>query len=137
MLARGRGWPWRAPVSEPPIPVENAIARTTADLSRQLAVRGIVIASAAEWSAVVMSAARPSAAVFSTSVEPAASRRANLLWGVIPVPVDKRDFADRPELARRIMRAFDPGREGENILLVRGFRATAAKSTPSVTVLSI
>ncbi len=128
---------WRAPVSEPPIPVENAIASTTAELSRQLSVRGIVIASAAEWSTVVMSAGRPSAVVFSTFVEPAASRRANLLWGVIPVPVEKQDFADRPELARRIVRAFDPGHPGENILLVRGFRATAENSTPSVTVLSI
>ena len=43
----------------------------------------------------------------------------------------------RSELARRIIRAFDPGHEGESILLVRGFRATAANSTPSVTVLSI
>jgi pyruvate kinase len=128
---------WRPPVSEPPIPVENAIARATADLSRNLAVRGIVIASAAEWSSVVMSAARPAAVVFSTFADPAASRRANILWGVVPVPVEQRDFENRPELARRIIRAFDPGHDGESILLVRGFRVTGAASTPSVTVLRI
>ena len=65
------------------------------------------------------------------------ARRANLLWGVVPIRVDPREFKDRPGLARRVIRAFDPGHDGDHILLVRGFRSTIEKSTPSVTVLTI
>ena len=133
----GFGSLWRPSVSESRIPVENAIARAAADLSRNLSVRGIVVGSSERHSSLVMSAARPAAAVFATFVDAAASRRANLLWGVIPVLVEARDFKDRSELARQIMRAFDPGHEGEHILLVRGFRSQVAASTPSVTVLTI
>jgi len=133
----GFGSLWRPPVSEPPIPVENAVARATAELSRNLAARGIVVGSSEARSSVVMSAARPAAAVFAMFTDPAASRRANLLWGVVPIRVDPREFKDRPGLARRVIRAFDPGHDGDHILLVRGFRSTIDKSTPSVTVLTI
>lgn len=116
---------------------ESAIARATARLSRELPVVGIVVGSSKMRSTSVMSAARPGAGVFAAFTTPAETRRANLLWGVIPLTVDESDFRDRLGLARQIVRVFKLGEKGQAILLVRGFRHTDAESTPSVGVVWI
>ena len=51
----------REPSSEPPIPFGDAVARSTAQLSRDLRVRAIVVISQSGMSAATMSAARPAA----------------------------------------------------------------------------
>jgi pyruvate kinase len=116
---------------------ESAIARATAQISRDLPVVGVVVGSSRMHSTSVMSAARPSAGLFAAFTDRAETRRANLLWGVIPLTVDVSEFEDRAALARRIVRVFKLGAEGTAVLLVRGFRHAAAESTPSVAVIWI
>ena len=114
---------------------ESAIARATAQISRDLPVVGVVVGSSKMRSTSVMSAARPGAGLFAAFTDRAETRRANLLWGVIPLTVDVSEFEDRTALARRIVRVFKLGTEGTAVLLVRGFRHADAESTPSVAVI--
>ena len=115
----------------------SAIARATAQLSRDLPVVGVVVGSSKMRSTSVMSAARPGAGIFAAFTNPTETRRANLLWGVIPITVDEAEFRDRAGLARKIVRRFELGTKGQAVLLVRGFRHTDAASTPSVSVIWI
>jgi pyruvate kinase len=121
--------------SAPPIPFGDAVARSTAQLSRDLLVRAIVVTSESGMSATTVSAARPSAPVLAVSSRAEICRRMNLMWGVIPVEAAPLDLAQPVALARELVREHALARPGEFILLVRGFHADPLRSTPSITVL--
>ena len=118
-------------------PIGMALARSTAQLSRDLHVRAIVVATKTGASAALVSAARPAAPII--AVAPGASRagRMALMWGVDPVI----DDADGPEawhaLARRLAVERELCTAGHRILLVRGFRPDPREGAPSVTVLTV
>lgn len=121
----------------PPLPVEDALARSTAQLSRDLRVRAIVVVSMTGRTASVVSAARPAAPVLALSSDPRTCRRMNLLWGVVPVAVENHALDDPHALARRLARAHGLANPGQFILLVRGFHAEPDRNAPTVTVLSV
>ena len=120
-----------------PIPVEDALGRSTAQLSRDLRVRAILVISRSGRTAAVMSSFRPAAPLVTTSPDPNTCRMASLLWGVIPALVDEKDLDDPRELARRLARELDFGAEGQKVLLVRGFGSNPVHDTPSVSVVRI
>ena len=68
----------------PPLPLREAVARSTAQLSRDLQVRAVVVRTEHGTSAAVVSATRPAAPVMALTMDPRVYRRMNLLWGVIP-----------------------------------------------------
>jgi pyruvate kinase len=119
------------------LPVVDAVARSTAHLSRDLKVRAIVVVSRHGTSAAVASSARPAAPVLSVSAHEATCRRMNLLWGVVPVLVADAAMADPQALARGTARALGLADAGDHILLVQGFNEDPARSAPSVTVLGV
>jgi pyruvate kinase len=121
----------------PPLAVEEAMARTTAQLSRDLLVRTILVISRSGRTAAVMSSSRPAAPIVTASPDPATCRRAALLWGVLPVVVEARALDDPRKLARRLARDLGIGAEGQKVLVVRGFGTDPAGDTPSVTVVTI
>ena len=72
----------------PPLGVEDAVARATAQLSRDLRVTCIVVFTRTGRSAGKVSAGRPQAPILSAARDPEAGRRTSLFWGVEPVVVD-------------------------------------------------
>ena len=118
----------------PPLATEDALARSTAQLSRDLQVRGILVVSRSGRTAAVMSASRPAAPIVATSPDPATCRMATLLWGVIPLTVEPEALADAAELARRLARDMGIASEGQKVLVVRGLGADPLRDIPSISV---
>ena len=120
---------------EPPLTVREAVANATAQLSRELLVRAIVVVDGGR-SLSVMSSARPAAPVVGASSDAAEHAMGCLAWGVIPMDVGDDD-PTLPSVAGRIVRDLDLAVPGDNILVVRGFSAEPGLNMPSITVVSV
>ena len=124
---------------EPPIPFGDAVARSTAQLSRDLRVRAIVVISQSGMSAATMSAARPAAPVVCVS---SCAKRPAGAWGCCGAA-----FPGAPTMPSSPMRspssrsdralARSRASPGHFILLVRWFNADPARNTPSITLLTV
>jgi pyruvate kinase len=116
-----------------PLPLRLAVARSTAQLSRDLRVRAVVVRTRNGVSARVVSSTRPAAPVVALTQGAEVARRVPLLWGVVPWLVGQAEF-DRPqEAARRAVQELRLAEPGEVILLLAGF----GKNEPQVTVLAV
>jgi pyruvate kinase len=115
------------------LPLRHAVARATAQLSRDLRVRAVVVRTKYGASADAMAATRPAAPVVALTADPSLCRRLNLLWGVVPRLVEPYDFEHPYGAARRQVCELELACEGQFILLVAGF----GKREPSVTVLPV
>ena len=113
------------------------MARSSAQLSRDLRVRGILVISHSGMSAATMSSARPAAPVVSISSSDASCRRMALMWGVVPHLVEDEGLEDAIPMARERARNLGLAEAGEFVLLVRGFHADPVKNTPSITLLRV
>jgi pyruvate kinase len=122
---------------EPPIPFGDAVARSSALLSRDLRVKALLVVSESGMSAATVSSARPAAPVVSLSASHATCRRMSLMWGVVPHLVESEDLADPVALARERAHSLGLAESGDFVLLVRGFHADPVKSTPSITLLRV
>jgi pyruvate kinase len=122
-----------APGCTGPEPDRQAVARSTAQLSRDLQVRAIVVRSRNGTSARVVSANRPSAPVVGLSTEAAVVRRMALLWGVLPRLITAEEFERPREVARQAAAEMGLAEAGQVILLLAGF----GKREPSITVLAV
>ncbi len=120
-------------------PLADSVARATAQLSRDLRLRGIVVISTGGTGATsrVMSAARPAAPVVGVAASPHAVLQMTLLWGVIPYRVEPQELALPEELARRLVRELDLATTGDRVLVVEGFREGGDDDTPRLTVLGV
>ncbi|HTU90746.1 MAG TPA: pyruvate kinase [Gemmataceae bacterium] len=117
----------------PPLPLREAVARSTAQLSRDLQVRAVVVRTQHGTSAEVVAATRPAAPIVALTMDPCVYRRMNLLWGVIPRLIDAVEF-DRPQhAARRHARELNLAGQGQTILLLAGF----GSGEPMITVLPV
>src|SRR5437763_12221506 len=84
---------------EPPLPAHVAVAHSVAQLSRDLMVRAIVVLTRSGTTAGILSAARPGAPMLAVTADPAACRRMNLRWGVVPVVADPVEMKQPRALA--------------------------------------
>jgi pyruvate kinase len=121
----------------PPLPLNSAFARSTAQLSRDLRVHSIVVLSRTGTTARVAAAARPAAPVIVVTDDASVCRRANLLWGVVPLEVDAADLEQPNALARRIVKDLGLAKEGEYILTIAGFKDSRPETAPTLTILSV
>lgn len=124
-----------SPEPEGAIPLHTALARATAQLSRDLRVRAIVVFSASGATAEVVAGARPAAPVLAATTDQRTFRQMNLLWGVVPVLVDDAELDDPRGLARRLTRTLDLASPGEFVLAVAGVAGAATDQAPSITAL--
>ncbi|MCB1608283.1 MAG: hypothetical protein KDI71_15040, partial [Xanthomonadales bacterium] len=120
-----------------PIPLANAIAKATAQLSRDLWVRAIFVISVSGLSARRVSSGRPAAPVIAVSPELRAVRRMCLFWGVVPIEVSTAALEQAEELARRLAQELGLAGVGERLLEVSGFRDEEERSKPRIGVLTI
>jgi len=112
-----------------------ALARATAQLSRDLEVRAIVVISRSGTTTAEVCSARPAAPILAVSPDAETCRRVALLWGAVPVEIDEARLADPIGLARELARGERLARPGQAVLLVRGFHSDPTRNTPSVTVI--
>jgi pyruvate kinase len=137
------GWQWAEgafrtltrgdPEAAAPMPLRMALARATAQLSRDLRVRAIVVRTRSGTSATVVAATRPAAPVVALTADEIVCRRLNLLWGVIPRLLTAEDFEQPAAAARRQARTLGLASPGEYILLLAGF----GRGEPMITVLPV
>jgi len=122
---------------ERPLPLGLAIARSTAQLSRDLLVRAIVVFSSTGTSGRMMSSARPAAPMLALCPSLETYRRMNLLWGVVPVHVEPSELEDPNELARYVVTHAGLAEKGDYILRVSGFHLDPDKTNPTIAVLPV
>jgi pyruvate kinase len=118
---------------EAPLSQRLAVARSTAQLSRDLKVRAVVVRSLNGISAAVVASTRPGAPVVATTPDRLVCRRLNLLWGVVPRLISAEEFDELKPVARRLARELDLAEEGQFILLLAGFGG----HEPTITVLTV
>lgn len=113
----------------------NALSVATAQISRDLQVRGIAVLTRTGQTARVVSADRPAAPVFALTHSPRIARRVNLLWGVYPrlVPADLafRQFVRKSQSFVKTLRI---AKRGHVILLLSGLTAPGNAVTNSITI---
>lgn len=119
----------------PPIPLHLAIARSTAQLARDLSVRTIVVISKTGATANMMSDARPSAPIMAIATNPSACRRMNLFWGVVPVQVTEAEIQTPGPTVCRLARDMGLAGTDQFLLMISGVSSFATGSTPTVAVL--
>jgi pyruvate kinase len=115
------------------LPLRAAVARSTAQLSRDLRVRAVVVRTRSGVSALMVAATRPAAPIVALAADPTVCRRMNLLWGVVPRRIGEEEFERDTETARREVKELGLAQEGQVILKLAGF----GQSEPSITVLTV
>ena len=121
----------------PGMPLDDAVARAVAQLSRDLRIRAIVAFTTSGRTAGVIAAARPAAPLVAASTDVATVRRSNLLWGAVPVLVSDADLLDPTATARRLAKEYDLAGPSEFLLTVEGLTGTDPASAASMTVLAV
>ncbi len=123
--------------SLPPLTFEQACGAATAQLSRDLIVRAVVVISMAGRSARVLAASRPQAPIMMATADPRIERMGSLLWGTIPTRVTPQELEDPHAVARRLVLRSGLADPGQTILIVRGFGIEPAANEPSVTIMKV
>lgn len=120
-----------------PLAVEDAVGRATAQLSRDLMVRAIVVFTRGGWTALQASAGRPQAPVLAVTPHPATLRRLSLLWGVVPIQADESAFEEADRLTRDLAVEAGLAEAGHHVLQLRGFHHDPRRNRPTLTVLTV
>ncbi|HVF53245.1 MAG TPA: pyruvate kinase [Actinomycetota bacterium] len=117
--------------------LNEALARSTAQLSRDVRARAIVVFSRTGVTARVVACARPAAPIIAVTSSEWTAPQLTLLWGVFPQQVKENDLATPNDLARAITRERGLAIEGQSILTVAGFAPELGESSPAITVLTL
>jgi pyruvate kinase len=124
----------RSDTASTPIPIEDALAISSAQLSHDLRVRAIVVLSTSGRSVAVVSSARPQAPIVAVLRDVASSRMANLIWGVIPLTSEDGEAEEPSARARRLLTQLELADEGQAFLVVQGFGQDPRQSFPSISI---
>lgn len=114
-------------------PLRPALARSMAQLSRDLKVPAVVVRSQSGQSASVVSATRPAAPILVLTTDEKIARQMKLLWGVIAQVVTQEQFQQPRVTAREVVARLGLAASGDTILLLSG----VAGDEPSLIVLKI
>ena len=125
------------PVAESPLEVSDAVAKATAQLSRDLRVRAIFVMSRTGLTARIVTSSRPAAPVLGVSPDERTARAMQLLWGVVPFAASPEEWENPEELARRLVRQYGVATDGDHILRVSGFHTDGDLNIPSISVLRV
>ncbi len=111
----------------------EAMARSTAQLCRDLGVRAVFVITTKGASAGVVSATRPSAPIVAMTRDDAVARRMALEWGVVARVLPADVLADPRQAAREEAQALGVATEGQYVLLLSGF----GKGQPMLSVVRV
>jgi len=110
-----------------------AVAKSTAQLCKDLRVRAVLVRSKGGTSAAQVSSYRPSAPIVALTTDARVARRMNLLWGVIPRVITAEEFEKPKTTARQQADALGLVEPGQQLLLLSGL----GKQEPSLTALQM
>lgn len=118
--------------------LSEAMARATAQLSRELQARAIVVPSNSGFTARMVAAERPQAPIIVAAADPGVCRRLALSWGVRSHHLPEESFR-KPlsELATDLVHTLDFKDRGEFVLLVHGEHPHMRQVEPSISLLKI
>ena len=120
-----------------PLPFGDAIAHATARLVTDLRARAVIVISMHGMTAATLSAARPAAPVVAISSDQQTCRRMRLMWGVIVHCVASVGAENLNQIAGRVARELGFAKDGDYVVMVRGFNADPGISSPSITLLQV
>jgi len=116
-----------------PLRLRRAVAKSTAQLCKDLRVRAVLVRSKGGTSAAQVSSYRPSAPIVALTTDARVARRMNLLWGVIPRVITAEEFEKPKTTARQQADALGLVEPGQQLLLLSGL----GKQEPSLTALQM
>jgi len=122
---------------QPPISLWDAVSNSVNDMAHDLQVRAIVVITKSGMSAATLIAARPAAPVIAITNNPEICHRLALMWSIIPVFLEQVGISNPNQLAREVAKDLKLAKEGQYIILVRGFHNEPNMNTPTITVLTI
>ncbi len=125
------------PQLDPPIPLWNVIAESTARMSRDLEARAVMVVTRSGKSSEIVSTARPAAPIIAVTHDAAVCRRLCLRWGVVPMINEAVGTENPNSLAKSLAVSLDLAVSGQFVLLVRGFHGEMDLNLPSVTVIEV
>ena len=113
----------------------NALSVASAQISRDLKVRGISVLTRTGRTAQVVSADRPAAPIFALTHLARIARRVNLLWGVYPRLVSAElSFRKFVAQSQAMIKGLRIARVGDCIILLSGLTAPGNAATNSITI---
>ena len=118
-------------------PVDRALSRATAGLSRDLTVRAIIVPTASGRTAKAVSAQRPASPVIPLCTSVAVWRQLALYWGCSPRLVDPETLRRPPDVALGIVDQMGLAPAGSHILLVWDTAWGRNGWAPTVSVLEV
>jgi len=113
----------------------EALARGTAQLSRELSARAVVVRSKTGHTAQMVSAERPSAPILSLSPDALTCRRLALVWGVLPQLVPADELQDLVDIAPRRVVELELAVPGQFVLVVTGGSPEREHLAPTIRIL--
>jgi pyruvate kinase len=113
--------------------LRRAVAKSTAQLCKDLGVRAVVVRSRGGTSAAQVSSYRPNAPIIALTTDARVARRMSLLWGVIPRVITADEFEKPKGTARLHADALGLVESGQQLLLLSGL----GKREPSLTALQM
>lgn len=122
-------------IPELPLPLQPAIGRAIAQLSRDLRVRAIVVVSQSGATADFVASARPAAPIVAATAAIETSRRMNLLWGVVPMYVENPPAVH--DLARQLVRQLGLAEDGQYVLVLTGVGDNRGKESPTIALTAL
>lgn len=117
--------------------VWNTVAAATAQMSKQLNAKAVIVVTQSGVSALTISAARPAAPIIVVTGSRRAYNKMSLLWGVIPLFSDQAGKSNPNDLAKQVVAELQLATTGEFVLLLRGFNDNPDLNLPSVTAITI
>lgn len=120
-----------------PLPFGDAVADATAQLCFDLHAKAIVSITSGGMSVVTLSSARPASPLIAISANKWVCQRMNLYWGVIPIHSEEAGHAHPNKLARHHTMESKLAKEGDNVIVVRGFHQDGQLSSPTITMLTL
>jgi pyruvate kinase len=119
----------------PGVLVEDAIAQGTAAVARMLSTPIIVTLTQGGFTARKVAAVRPPVPIVAITTVPATYRQLALVWGVIPVLVDRVPGYDAMlEVVRDVLMTRDLARAGDRIVVTAGLPWEVSGSTNLIKV---
>lgn len=101
--------------------LQDALSIATAQLSRDLKVRCVVVLTRSGLTGRIVSSDKPAAPIFALSKDPSVVRRLNLMWGVVPFQLGRElKFKDHLRFAENLVRSQGIGRRGDTIIVLSG-----------------
>lgn len=119
----------------PDLQLAEALARGSAQLSRELQARAIVVRSLTGHTAQMIAAERPAAPIVSLATEVECARRLALVWGVTPLLASPEELSDMLALAPRRVTELGLASRGNFILLVTGGSPERERIAPTIRLL--